>query len=147
MGGAVVKKGGSMKVLNVTKFFGSDIHLTLIFEAEGFKCIAQIDSGYGFKGTDFNQTLRITLEQLQTNGDYDLTLFGEFLDRTFNRASDIHAALREFISSMSFELLMEGFALAGSYEYDGKTWEINPPQIIEKFDLPDGFLTSSETVT
>lgn len=50
-----------------------------------------------------------------------------------------HDDLRRWILECCIELVDHGFIVAGSYEYEGKTYSIEPPPAPEKIELPDDF--------
>lgn len=130
-----------MKVLTLTDFSADDQRARIIFEDEKGLFVAGfiIDSCYNFR-SEFHQTFKGALE-VHVHGEprssYPDTLWHVWQDRTLTPVKDIHAGLREFVLLSLPDLMMVGYTVTGSYEYEDEIWHINPPQTIETVDLPD----------
>ena len=125
-----------MNILTNPEFFVNELlmRLTLSTSDEGFEIFFKVDTG---------RQQRFTLwlaERAEPDGD-STEVWSVYDDRTYkeNRwpAQALHEGLRSFIASVLPELMLRGFILEGSYEYDGRAWEINPHHTIESFALPE----------
>lgn len=55
---------------------------------------------------------------------------------------DDHERLHEFIYECLFDLYLAGFGIQGSYEWQGKTYSIEPPPATENLELPQDLMVA-----
>ena len=126
-----------MKVLTLSLFQASTEsfgQITILFE-DGVHVVGFIaESGYNFR-SEFFQNFKAAV-QLRADPGAD-PIWDKWEDRTLNPVKDLHTGLRDFVLSSLPDLLMVGYTVTGSYEYEDEIWQINPPQTIETVDLPD----------
>ena len=130
-----------MKVLTLTEFSASNQRVRISFEDESGLLVAEfiVDSCYNFR-SEFHQTFKAALEvhvRGEPRNSYPDTLWQVWQDRTLTPVEDLHAGLREFVLFSLPDLMMVGYTVTGSYEYEDEIWHINPPQTIETVALPD----------
>ena len=112
---------------------GLIVRLALSTSDERFCVSFSVDTGH-------QQRFLLWLDE-RTGPGFDTTEIWHAIDeRTYekNRSPEeqLHEGLRSFIASNLPELMLRGFILEGSYEYDGRVWDANQAEL-ECFELPE----------
>ena len=114
---------------------GLIVHLALSTSDERFRVSFSVETGH-------QQRFMLWLDERADPYPYVNTtkIWSVEDERTYeeNRwpEEQLHEGLRSFIASNLPELMLRGFILEGSYEYDGRVWDANQAEP-ECFDLPE----------